>query len=49
MVEEGEGRAQVRGGPVIEIMPGDPWFTAVGVEHWHGAAPDEDALQMTIY
>ena len=49
MVEEGEGRTQVRGGPVIEVMPGEPWFTAAGVEHWHGAAPDEDALQMTIY
>ena len=49
MVEEGKGRTQVRGGPVIEIMPGEPWFTAAGVEHWHGAAPDEDALQMTIY
>ena len=29
--------------------PGEPWFTAEGVEHWHGAAPDEDALQLTIY
>ncbi len=49
MVEEGSGRTQVRGGPVLEARPGEPWFTAAGVEHWHGAAPDEDALQMTIY
>ncbi len=49
MVEEGSGRTQVRGGPVLEMGPGEPWFTAAGVEHWHGAAPDEDALQMTIY
>ena len=49
MVEEGSGRTQVRGGPVLETLPGEPWFTAAGVEHWHGAAPDEDALQMTIY
>jgi quercetin dioxygenase-like cupin family protein len=49
MVEEGSGRTQVRGGPVLEALPGDPWFTAAGVEHWHGAAPDEDVLQMTIY
>ena len=49
MVEEGEGRTQVRGGPVIEVMPGEAWFTAAGIEHWHGAAPDMDALQMTIY
>ncbi len=49
MVEEGSGRTQVRGGPVLEMLPGEPWFTGAGVEHWHGAAPDEDALQMTIY
>jgi quercetin dioxygenase-like cupin family protein len=49
MVEEGEGRHQVRGGPVVAKGPGDPWFTAAGVEHWHGAAPDQDALQLTIY
>ena len=49
MVEEGSGRTQVRGGPVLEALPGEPWWTDAGVEHWHGAAPDEDALQMTIY
>ncbi len=49
MVEEGEGRHQVRGGPVVVKGPGEPWFTGAGVEHWHGAAPDEDALQLTIY
>ena len=49
MVEEGEGRHQVRGGPVVAKGPGESWFTAADVEHWHGAAPDEDALQLTIY
>lgn len=49
MVEEGSGRTQVRGGPVLEALPGEPWWTDAGVEHWHGAAPDEDVLQMTIY
>ena len=49
MVEEGEGRHQVRGGPVVAKGPGEPWFTGAGVEHWHGAAPDEDPLQLTIY
>jgi len=49
MVEEGRGRAQVRGGPVLEMLPGQPWFTPAGVEHWHGAAPAQDALQLTIY
>ncbi len=33
----------------METAPGQPWWTAAGVEHWHGAAPDHDALQLTIY
>ena len=49
MLEEGKGRHQVRGGPVQETVPGKPWWTAANVEHWHGAAPDQDALQLTIY
>jgi quercetin dioxygenase-like cupin family protein len=49
MIEEGHGRAQERGGPLIETVPGQPWWTRPGVEHWHGAAPDTDALQLTIY
>jgi quercetin dioxygenase-like cupin family protein len=48
MIEEGRGRSQVRGGPVLETVPGQPWWTAGGVEHWHGAAPDVDAIQLTI-
>jgi len=48
MIEEGRGRHQVRGGPIQEMLPGQPWFTAAGVEHWHGAAPDQEALQLTI-
>jgi len=49
MIEEGKARTQVRGGPVQEMGPGQPWWTGAGVEHWHGAAPDQDALQLTIY
>ena len=49
MVEEGKGLTQERGKPVREVLPWQPWFTAAGVEHWHGAAPDTDMLQMTIY
>jgi len=33
----------------METAPGQPWWTAAGVEHWHGASPTEDALQLTIY
>jgi quercetin dioxygenase-like cupin family protein len=49
MVEEGRGRTQERNGPLLEMTPGQPWFTRPGVEHWHGAAPDQDLVQLTIY
>ena len=31
------------------MMPGQPWWTAAGIEHWHGSAPDVDSIQLTIY
>jgi quercetin dioxygenase-like cupin family protein len=49
MVERGKGLTQERGGPVKEMLPYAPFFTKAGVEHWHGAAPDQDMLQLTIY
>ena len=49
MVEEGRGLTQERGGAVREMLPWQPFFTKAGVEHWHGAAPDVDMLQLTIY
>lgn len=49
MVEEGKSRTQERNGPLLEMSPGQPWYTKAGVEHWHGAAPDQDVQQLTIY
>jgi quercetin dioxygenase-like cupin family protein len=49
MIESGRGLHQVRGGPLHEMRPNEPWYTAEGVEHWHGAHPDEAAVQWTIY
>ncbi len=49
MVETGVARAQVRGEPARDITPGEPWWTDPGVEHWHGALPDESVLQLTVY
>ncbi len=49
MVEQGRGRTQERGGPLLEMGPGQPWHTKPGVEHWHGAAPDQEVIQLTIY
>jgi quercetin dioxygenase-like cupin family protein len=49
MMEDGKGRMQERGGPVIEMLPNEPYVTLAGVEHWHGAAPDEGGVQWNIY
>tara|TARA_R110001592_G_scaffold145278_2_gene368853 strand:+ start:447 stop:902 length:456 start_codon:yes stop_codon:yes gene_type:complete len=49
MIEEGRGLAQDRGGVVRQYGPGKPFWTPEGVEHWHGAHPEEAALQLTIY
>jgi 4-carboxymuconolactone decarboxylase len=49
MVEKGRGRTQERGGALREMLPGQPWYTKPGVEHWHGAAPDQAVEQLTIY
>jgi 4-carboxymuconolactone decarboxylase len=49
MVEEGSGLTQERGAQLRVVLPGQPWFTKAGIEHWHGASPTEDMLQLTIY
>ena len=49
MIEEGIGLHQIRGRTIEEFHPGEPFWTPVGIEHWHGAHPDVDALQLTIY
>ena len=49
MMEDGKGRMQDRGGPVIEMLPNRPFVTLAGVEHWHGGAPDEGGIQWNIY
>ena len=49
MVEAGSGRTQERGRPIREMGPGEPWYTPAGIEHWHGASPEEAVVQWTIY
>jgi quercetin dioxygenase-like cupin family protein len=38
-IAEGRRFVQARGGPVIEVRPGDTIYTPPG-RHWHGATPD---------
>ncbi|MEQ8953522.1 MAG: cupin domain-containing protein [Gammaproteobacteria bacterium] len=49
MIEEGIGLHQIRGRTIEEFHPGEPFWTPAGIEHWHGAHPNVDALQLTIY
>lgn len=49
LVEEGRGRLQELGSPIVEIQAGQPVLTKPNVLHWHGAAPDQAALQFSVY
>lgn len=48
-VLSGVGRAQVSGGPVQTIRPGDTVVFAPGERHWHGAAPDSTMSHIAIH
>jgi quercetin dioxygenase-like cupin family protein len=48
VVTAGCGRAQVWGGPIEEIRPGDVVFIAPGEKHWHGAAPTTAMTHIAI-
>ena len=48
MAEEGHGRTQERGGPIQELLPGQPIYTGPDVVHWHGAMPDQHMIQLTF-
>ena len=43
MVFDGVGRVQKRGERIRILHKGETEYAAPGVEHWHGAAPDQSA------
>lgn len=49
LVEEGRGRLQELGEPIKDVPAGQPVLTKANVLHWHGAAPDQSALQFSVY
>lgn len=49
LVEEGRGRVQELGEPIKDVPAGQPVLTKANVLHWHGAAPDQPALQFSVY
>ena len=49
LVEEGLGLVQERGKPVRQLRVGEPFYTEANVWHWHGAAHDQRASQLTFY
>lgn len=44
----GTGRYQERNGAIRHLRPGDVVRIAPGVEHWHGAAPDDWFSHLSI-
>jgi quercetin dioxygenase-like cupin family protein len=49
LIEEGRGRWQEMGDVVKELPMGQPVLTKPNLLHWHGAAPDQAALQFSVY
>ena len=48
LIEDGVGRAQMKGGPVLELHAGETTYSTPGVAHWHGASPDQGATQFNV-
>ena len=48
IITEGIGRAQLWGGPVEEIRPGDVVRIPAGAKHWHGAGPTSAMTHIAI-
>jgi quercetin dioxygenase-like cupin family protein len=49
LIEEGRGRWQEQGDAVKDLPMGAPVLTKPNVPHWHGAAPDQHAVQFSVY
>ena len=48
LVEKGRMRSQKRGQGVRELGAGESDYTAPNVQHWHGATPDQELVQINV-
>ena len=48
-IEDGRGRWQEQGDVVKELLKDVPVVAKANVTHWHGAAPNSHAVQLTVY
>ena len=48
VVTAGSGRVQRWGDSIVEIHPGDVIWTPPSEKHWHGAAPNQDLVQINV-
>ena len=46
--EEGQGRVQIRGQQMKDMLVGQPVALPAGVMHWHGAAPAQGMTQIAV-
>ena len=48
LVERGTMRTQKRGQTVRDLGAGESDYTPANVEHWHGATPNEELVQINV-
>jgi len=49
LIEQGQGRVQEFGGPIHVLRAGESFYTQPNLTHWHGADPDQAAVQFSVY
>ena len=48
-VTDGVGYVQSRGGEVVEMVPGQSYYTPPGEWHWHGATADRFMTHLAMW
>jgi quercetin dioxygenase-like cupin family protein len=48
LVEKGRMRTQKRGQAMKELGAGETDYAGPNVQHWHGAAPNQDLVQINV-